>query len=251
MTDFYGPLAFCYDRLMAEVDYDAWVDFYEKCFAKYAVSPVKAVTDIGCGTGNLTLPLARRGYAMTGLDISEEMLSLAAHKAETEAARVLFLSQNMTAFDTGAPADAVICGFDGVNYLLSSDEVYACFGSVYENLKENGLFVFDLSTPYKYENVLGNQVYTYEYDDLFVCWQNCYHEKSGFCDFLLTFFRKDKNGLWHRSDEVQRQRRYAERTIRALLDKAGFELLETCEDIAFTPVSKTGEREFFIARKKG
>ena len=250
MSEIYSALAPHYDRLMQDTDYSAWCDFYEACFAKYGVDTPAAIVDLGCGTGSISIELAKRGNSVTGLDTSEEMLALAYRKAEEAKVKLLLLSQNMTCFDSGTHTDAALCCFDGINYLADTGEVYSCFCSAYENLRGGGLFIFDISTPYKYENILANNSFVYEYEDLFTVWESFYNKKSGVCDFDLTFFVKHKNGLWERSDEYQCQRKYSERTIISLLKKAGFELLETASDIDFSPVTATSEREFFICKKK-
>lgn len=250
MSEIYNALAPHYDRLMADINYSAWCDFYEACFAKYNVEAPAFIADLGCGTGSISVELAKRGHSVTGFDISEEMLSLAYAKAEKSGANVLLLSQNMTCFDLGSPADVALCCFDGINYLSCTGDVYACFCSVYENLRENGLFIFDISTPYKYENILAGNSFVYEYEDLFTVWESFYNKKSGVCDFELTFFEKRKSGLWHKSKEYQRQRKYTEKTLSSLLSKAGFEISETFSDIDFSPVTKESEREFFICKKK-
>lgn len=250
MSEIYSALAPHYDRLMQDIDYSAWCDFYEACFRKYGLEEPSDIVDLGCGTGSISIELAKRGHRVIGLDISEEMLALAYAKAEAAKVKLLLLSQNMTCFDTGAHMDAALCCFDGINYLSDTGDIYSCFCSVYENLRENGLFVFDISTAYKYENILANNSFVYEYEDLFAVWESFYNKKSGICDFDLTFFAKNKNGLWERSDEYQRQRKYSEKTILSLLKKAGFELLEKVCDIDFSPVIPTSEREFFICKKK-
>ena len=72
----YRDFAYVYDELMKDVDYDAWVDFIEKVFQTYQVRPERIV-DLACGTGNITSRLASRGYMLTGVDISNEMLGIA------------------------------------------------------------------------------------------------------------------------------------------------------------------------------
>ena len=88
MNTQYSSLSLFYDAFMSETDYSKWCDFYEECFRRFSASEVKKIVDVGCGTGNITLPLSARGYDMTGIDSSEEMLSLAAKKAEESGASV-------------------------------------------------------------------------------------------------------------------------------------------------------------------
>lgn len=247
MTGPYAILSEFYDRLMEDTDYGAWVSFYPRCFEKYGTAPGK-ILDLACGTGNVTLPLAKRGYELTGIDQSAEMLALARKKADDSGLRVCLSEQNIACFDAGGGFEAAVCSFDGVNYLTKSADVLSCFARVHEALTDGGLFIFDISTPYKYRNILADRTYDYEYDDLFVSWQNYYCEKSRLCDFYLTFFVKEGT-MWRRFDESQRQRCYSLRTMEKMLRDTGFSLLETVSDTDFSPMSDTSERCFFICRK--
>lgn len=247
MTEQYETLAAYYDRIMAEIDYGAWSDFYGAVFQKYGVT-VRRVLDLACGTGSITVPLAKAGFDVTGIDLSAEMLALAQEKAEKERVRIRFSEQNIALFDAGRGYDAAICSFDGYNYLTKSADVVSSFARVYETLNDGGIFIFDVSTPYKYENVLADNAYVYEYDDLFLSWQNYFNPKTGLCDFYLTFFIKD-GSAWHRADEYQRQRRYPLPRLKKMAEGAGFTVLETVADLDFSPVEKTSERAFFICQK--
>ena len=247
MTEPYSVLAGYYDRLMEDTDYGAWCDFYRACFAKYGVS-VTRILDLACGTGNLTIPLAAAGYEMTGIDLSSEMLALARKKADDAGLQICLSEQNIAGFDAGGTYDAAVCGFDGINYLTDAADVRACFAHVARALADGGLFLFDVNTPYKYENVFADNAYVYEYDDLFVTWQNGFRRRTGLCDFYLTFFVKRGNG-WHRFDEVQRQRRYPIARLAGFLKDAGLTVLETVGGTDFSPLTATSERCFFICRK--
>ena len=247
MTEQYATLAAYYDRIMEDIDYGAWAEFYKSCFEKHGAS-VHKILDLACGTGSITVPMAQMGYEMTGIDLSSEMLALAQKKAEDARVRIRFSEQNIALFDAGIGFDAAICSFDGYNYLTSPKDVASSFARVYETLHEGGMFIFDVSTPYKYENILSDNAFVYEYDDLFLSWQNFYNKKSALCDFYLTFFIKE-NGAWHRVDETQRQRRYLLPRLTKMLKDAGFTIFETVSDLAFSPVSETSDRAFFICSK--
>ena len=247
MTEQYQTLAAYYDRIMEDIDYAAWCEFYKSCFEKHGAS-VQKILDLACGTGSITVPMAQMGYEMTGIDLSAEMLALAQKKAEEARVRIRFSEQNIALFDAGLGFDAAICSFDGYNYLTSPKDVVSSFARVYETLAEGGMFIFDVSTPHKYENILADNAFVYEYDDLFLSWQNFYNKKTALCDFYLTFFVKDGKA-WHRVDEVQRQRRYLLPRLAKMLKDTGFTVLETVSDLMFSPVSETSDRAFFICKK--
>ena len=111
MLDGYGVLATVYDRLNDTVDYAAWADFIEESFARYSDVKVKTVLELGCGTGSMTLELARRGYGVIALDLSEEMLAVADSRArEEKLSNIRFIQSDMCSFDIGCTVDAVGCG---------------------------------------------------------------------------------------------------------------------------------------------
>lgn len=243
----YSILAKYYDALMSGTDYSKWADLYVKCFEKYG-KDVKNVVDIGCGTGSITTELAARGYAMTGVDISSEMLALAERKAEERRVRVRYAEQDMVCLDTGAEADAVICSFDGINYLPDTDAVRSCFSSVAVSLAAGGLFIFDVSSPYKFKNILGDNAFVYDLDEMFLSWQCFFSEKRGVCDYYLTFFERG-GGAWQRYDETQRQRAYSERTLEKIIKGSGMSLVAKFADVDFSDVKDDSDRIFFVCRK--
>ena len=248
MTEQYAILASYYDRIMEDIDYEAWCDFYEACFSENGISP-KKILDLACGTGSITVPLAKRGYSMTGIDLSSEMLALAQDKCDAAGVRIRFSEQNIALFQAGSRFDAMICSFDGINYLTSPRDVQSCFSCVSEMLSDNGIFIFDISTPYKYENILADNAFVYEYDDLFLSWQNYFDKRSGLCDFYLTFFVKTENGNWKRYDETQCQRKYTPLRLEKMLAEAGMTVIKTVADTDFSPLGDDSDRCFFICKK--
>lgn len=249
MTEQYAILASYYDRIMEDIDYEAWCDFYEACFSENGIAP-KKILDLACGTGSITVPLAKRGYSMTGLDLSSEMLALAQDKCDEAKVKVRLSEQNIASFQAGSGFDAVICSFDGVNYLTAARDVQSCFARVCEALSDEGIFIFDISTPYKYENILADNAFVYEYDDLFLSWQNYFDKKSGLCDFYLTFFIKTEKNTWQRFDETQCQRKYTLERLEKMLHEAGLTVVKTVADTDFSPLKQDSDRCFFICKRR-
>ncbi len=249
-----------YDKLNREIDYSAWADFIEACFDRFLPHRPALVLDLACGTGSMTLELARRGYDMIGIDGSENMLSEAFSRA-VDVPGILWLCQDMREFELYGTVGAVTCCLDSLNYLLSPEELLRCFSLVHNYLDPDGIFLFDMNTPYKFENVYGANAYILEdeliFDEdtedeeripVFCGWQNTYHSESGICEFDLSIFEGLPDGTYRRSDEHQQERCYGEKDVRELLARAGFELLGIWADYTFASPTDTTERWYFAAR---
>ncbi len=248
----YSLLAPFYDAMNSEVDYEAWADYYSKTIKTHEVSPTSLVLDLGCGTGGVTVPLAMRGYDMTGVDLSPEMLTVARERAEQAGLsdKILFLLQDMTAFELYGTVEAAVCALDGLNHLPTTAELEKTFRLVHNYLSPDGLFLFDMNTPYKFRTVYGERAYLFENDGVFCAWQNYHREKSGICDFMITLFEEQKDGSYLRHEARERERAYAHRTVVSLLEKTGFELISAESNFDGAPVTPTTERIFYTARAK-
>ena len=251
--DFLAPF---YDAINAEIDYERWADVIEEIFKKECKARPELVLDLGCGTGRMTLELARRGYDMTGIDLSEDMLSVADCRVrEAGLSDVLFICGNMASFELYGTVGAITCCLDSVNYLVGDGELDKCLSLVHNYLDPDGLFLFDINTPHKFKNVYGENTYVYEEEDCgnnsFCIWQNCYDEETCVCDFSLTVFEKEEGSeAYSRRDEIQSERCYAKNEIIELLIKNKFEIIGLYSDFNFAPAKDTDERWYVVARAK-
>lgn len=252
----YEAIARVYDKLNAEINYAAWADFFEECFDRFLPSHPELVLDLACGTGRMTLELASRGYDMIGVDGSADMLGEALVQNDGRY-NILWLQQDMRSFELYGTVGAVTCCLDSLNYLLTPDDLFKCFATTHNYLDPNGLFLFDMNTPYKFEHIYGNNAYVLEdelvWDDgekcaIYCGWQNTYHPENGLCDFDLSLFEEDTDGRYRRSDEHQVERCYDLDTVKKLLADAGFELLGVWGGFDFSTPDSTCERWYFAAR---
>ncbi len=255
----YEAIAHVYDKLNAEIDYNAWADFVEACFAKYLSTPPKLLLDLACGTGSMTIALAKRGYDMIGIDGSANMLNEAFGRA-TQTPGILWLQQDMRSFELYGTVDAITCCLDSVNYLLSPNDLEKCFATVHNYLNPNGLFLFDMNTPYKFRHIYSNNAYiledVLEWNDgekvesipILCAWQNFYHSDTKLCDFDLTLFEELPNGSYRRADEQQTERCYTMEEIEQALKNTGLELIGVWSDFDFSPLADDTERWYFAAR---
>ena len=160
----YEALARSYDALTYDIPYEKIVQFWETLLRRYRLRPA-SVLDLACGTGSLSVLLAKSGYAVLGVDRSEDMLTVAAEKAmELEENQPFFVAQPMQRLRLPQPVDACVCALDSINYVTKPQDVQKTFCRIYESLRPGGLFVFDINTPYKLESLDG-QVFLDETED--------------------------------------------------------------------------------------
>ncbi len=217
----YTHFAEVYDQLM-DADYDRWADLYRELLAGYGIDRGSRVCECACGTGGLTIPLQKRGYQMTGVDLSQEMLWQAAQKARKLGLGIPFVQQDMRKLHLHRQMDAVLATCDGVNYLLEDADAAAFFTAAWEALRPGGALLFDVSTPWKLENTLGQQIICEDREDVTYMWQNRYHEGTRRVDMHLCIFVKQKDGSYRRIDEEQTQRAHTVEGLTTLLRGVGF-----------------------------
>ena len=243
----YNRFAYVYDKLINDIDYNKWAEYYFKIFSRYGLKP-KLGLDLGCGTGNMTLELSKRGIDMTGIDISEDMLMVAREKSENQ--NILYLNQDMTEFELYGTVDFIVSGLDCLNYITDKRDLLKVMKLVNNYLDPGGLFIFDINTRYKMENIYGDNTFILENDEVFCSWQNEYDKKRGTCDFYLTFFCKGEKG-YERFDEVHTERAYDIDEICAIIEKSGMRLLKVYDALSFDAPKKNSERVFFVVQEQG
>lgn len=249
MMEQYSDFAFIYDELMNEVDYNEWVEYIEKIIEKENTK-VKNILELACGTGNLTIPLTKKNYDIAGIDISDEMLSVAKQKAEREGIELVLLQQDITELDFEITnLDCVLCACDGFNYITYDEDLENVFEKSYELLREDGLFIFDISSYYKLSSILGNNMYGENREEISYMWQNYFDEDENLVEMELAFFVKDENGKFDKFEEVHQQRAYTQEEITEMLKSVGFNSIKIYSDFTFESPNKESERIFFVCKK--
>ena len=241
----YSNFAHVYDKLMASVDRKAWLDYIISLFGDVRI---KRIADCACGTGALSIPLAKMGYIVTGLDSSAEMLEIAAANARSERVTIPFICQDMRHLALHRPVDAVLAVCDGVNYLtLKGAESF--FERAYESLTPGGLLLFDVSSRYKLSTTLGNNTFAEDEDGAAYIWKNAYDEQTKQVQIELTLFERQDDGRYIRFTESQIQRAHSERELTGALKRAGFDEIHSFDAFTMNPVNDKSERIQFLARK--
>ena len=210
-----------YDNLTAHHDYESVAGMIEQMLERHG-GPGRRMLDVACGTGKSFLPMIRRGYEVTACDLAPEMLAQARAKAG-DAAELLVA--DMRALPALGEFDFVTCIDEPINYLLDPDEVGQTFASVAANLREGGLFLFDLNTLRAFREIFARDE-CYEQEGWFFVWRG--HggddDAPGVCSgFTIEAFTERADGHWVRLSNQHLQRHHPDERVRGLLARAGLE----------------------------
>jgi len=240
----YRGFAGIYDLLMDDFDYPAWAEYYMQLLAGTGVE-INSLCECACGTGALTMHFAKAGKRVTGVDISREMLELAAEKARQNGVQVQFVCQDMARLQLPRSVDAIICSCDGVNYLTSDKRVKAFFDAAHAALRPGGAFAFDISSAHKLKNVLGDSFFGEERDEAAYIWQNSLN--GDIVDMDLTFFIQEEDDLYRRVTEHHRQRAHEAENLVRLMEESGFKDIRVYGDRTFEAPAQDELRIHFCA----
>ena len=239
----YNTFARFYDSLTENVDYKVRSEYISNFFSKYC-KDCKTVLDLACGTGSVSKYLTDKGYEVTGIDISEDMLTVAAGKNIKNA---IFVKSDMTDFALPEKVDACVCSLDAINHLIDFDDTTKCFKCVYEALNDGGVFVFDVNTPYKHRNILADNTFIFDEEDFFLSWDNNYLYNDIVGIFLDFFVFNGKN--YDRYSESFKERAYSAETLKQSLLYVAFEVIGVYDDLTEKPPREDSERLYFVCRK--
>ncbi len=284
----YEGVAKFYDRYTTDLNHKKVADFAEKCFSRYGnkgIASVRSkrkkalanefpdsdektvngadvenstlVLDCACGTGALTCILAERGYDMTGLDISQEMLFSAMESAEQKNLDILWLCQDMCKMNMYGSFAALLCMTDGVNHIMNRKRLDAFFSRIYNFIDKGGLLIFDFLTDKYFEKRVGNNVFFEDGEDGSCLWTSRYNAKSLICTYNVIVYEQcadEKDSLcgeplFSRSDDCIREKAWTFDEMAASVVSAGFEICCTCADTSFTCADSDSERVYIVAKK--
>ena len=242
----YHALAASYDRLTNDVDYEATVEFYMEILRREGLNP-RTCVDLACGTGSVTKLLAERGYAVTGVDLSEEMLTEAFQKVQDMENPPRFICQNLCSLYLPRGVDMAVCALDSLDYITNPDDCAEAIRRTYKALNPGGIFIFDVNTPEKLRAMDG-QVFLDEDDDVYCIWRGEFNEETNICTYWMDLFQREGD-IWQRSYEEHREYAYSKAQLRGYLKAAGFTHIEVYADRKFEAPGVGEQRIYFKARK--
>ena len=248
--EMYEDFALVYDRFMDETPYEEWCQFVVGRLKQDQITD-GILLDLGCGTGSMTELLAKQGYDMIGVDLSDSMLDIAMEKRAQSGHNILYLQQDMREFELYGTVRAVICLCDSLNYLLEENDLLTTFKLVNNYLDPNGLFIFDFNTVYKYETVIGDSTIAENREDCSFIWENFYSCEDHINEYDLTVFERQEDDLYRRFTETHYQRGYTLEEMKTFLEKAGLIFVTALDEKTHKAPTETSERIYVIAREHG
>lgn len=243
----FDEIAFLYDELMAGVPYRGWVEYLQRVLQHYKYQP-KTVLDLCCGTGTVSLILAKMGYQVSGMDISPGMIKWARHKSESMGLNIDFQVQDAAELRMGKRFDLVISLFDSLNYILDAAALQNAFYRVFEHLQPGGLFIFDMNTELALAGHFFDQSNLGSHASVIYDWRSTYDPDIRICTVRMNF-------IYRRYNEEQRvkithyQRAYEVEEIVRMLESAGLNVLAVYNGYTLKKVSSRSDRVFFVVRK--
>ncbi len=243
----FDEIALLYDALMAGVPYAAWIDYIHSILDEFGVQP-KTVLDLCCGTGSGSLLLAKRGYKVTGVDISPEMIDVAMHKAEESGAPINFYAQDASRLHVSGKFDLVVSLFDSLNYILDPSALSQAFQRVSKYLNPSGLFIFDMNTEYALAAGFFDQDNIGSKAHVHYKWHSNYDLATRICSIDMDFVHHHVSGD-RKIHIMHHQRAYDIEEIVGMLIESGVQVLAVYKAYTFQTASPSCDRVFFVARK--
>ena len=243
----YHNLAASYDRLTNDVDYEATVEFYFEILKRENLQPRTAV-DLACGTGSVTAILARKGMEVTGVDMSEEMLTEAFQKVMDMDRPPRFICQKLQELYLPWGVDLAVCALDSLDYVTDPADCAEAIRRVYKALNPGGIFIFDVNTPEKLRAMDG-QIFLDEDDDVYCVWRGEFDQETNICSYGMDLFQR-QGDIWHRSFEEHREYAYSAGQLTGYLKDAGFTNIAVYADRKFEAPGE-GEQRIYIKARKG
>lgn len=246
-NNMYNDFAYNYDALMGDVDYKERTEYLCSLFSKFDKMPT-LMLDLACGTGEFSNRFAKKGVSVIGVDISYDMLMIAREKSAEQQNDILYLCQDAAELDLYGTIDGAICCLDSLNHITDYNAFSKAIERVSLFLEKDRLFIFDVNTLYKHREVLGNNTFVIDTDDVYCVWQNEYNESNNTVDINLDFFTPDGEGYF-RTGENFCERAYTEQEIASALESAGLKIEAIFDDMSENAPNKTAERIIYVTRK--
>lgn len=245
----YGSFAYVYDSLMGDADYHKRTKYLLSLFKKYDRKPT-LLLDAACGTGGFSVEFAKAGVEVIGTDMSEDMLAVAREKTADEALDVLYLCQKLEELDLYGTVDGAICCLDSLNHITDYMALKEALSKISLFLEEDRLFIFDVNSVFKHREILADNNFIIEQDDIYCVWQNEFCEKNLTTDISLDFFVENEDGTYERSHTEFSERAYTSEELEVALREASLQTVAVFADLSEEEPTEQTDRLIYVTRKK-
>ena len=245
----YSFFSSVYDTLTENVNYAARADYIADLLADNGIKG-GILLDLACGTGTLSVEMSKKGFEVIGVDSSADMLSVAMNNAYEAERNILFLCQPMQQLDLYGTINAAICTLDSINHLTDEADVQATFDKVSLFTEPGGIFIFDVNTVFKHREILADNTFVYDMDDVYCVWQNSLDSVTDTVQIDLDIFEQVDDGVYERMQESFCERAYPLPLLKEMLKKSGFETVAVYDELTREEPKENSERLFIVARKK-
>ena len=246
----YESFARVYDDFMDNIPYDEWAGYVISLLKEKGIEE-GLLLDLGCGTGNITLRLAKSGYDMIGVDNSAEMLEIAQEKNIEEESQILYLLQDMREFELYGTVRAVISICDSMNYIIEYEDLTEVFRLVNNYLDPEGYFIFDMNTLYKYETILADNTIAEDRETMSFIWDNYFYEEERINEYNLNLFLQEEDGRYRKFTETHYQKAYTIDEVKQAITDGGMECIAIYDAFTREAPREDSQRVYVIAREKG
>lgn len=245
----YGVFSSVYDILTENVEYERIADKICSLLHENGVDG-GLLLDHGCGTGTLSFLLEKKGYDVIGVDPSEDMLAVANEKKYDENSSAIFLCQSGEKLDLFGTIDCAVSVLDTINHITSIDKIKETFKKISLFMNMGGILIFDINTVFKHKEILSDNTFVYDMDEVYCVWQNSFDTENKRTDIDLDFFIKNEDDdLFERYSESFSEYAYNTEDILKTLTECGFEVLSLCDDYTDNDVNEQTQRITITAKK--
>ena len=172
-------------------------------------------------------------------------------KREESGYDILYLQQDMREFELYGTVRGIISVCDCMNYILEEEELLQVFRLVNNYLDPGGIFIFDMNTPYKYENLIGDTTIAENREEGSFIWDNYFDQETRINEYALTLFIQEHEDMYRKYEEFHYQKAYEIQNVIGLLEEAGLEFVAVYNAFTHETPRPDSERIYLIARECG
>lgn len=244
----YKEFAHIYDDLINDdINYKKWSNAIINICDELNIDKDNYL-DLACGTGNLTLELASSFKSVWAVDLSYDMLTEAENKFRNNKIKSKFVCQDICELNLNKKFNLITCCLDSVNYILDKNKLKSFFGNVYDHLEDKGVFIFDINSYYKLSEVLGDNLFNYDDENITYIWEN--YLEDDIVQMNISFFINKEDNIYFRFDEEHKERAYKKEYIEEIIKNKGFKIVKLLDSYEEKKIMDKTERIVFVLVKE-